>query len=228
MSSFCVSIYINKSISYRWAKCIRECYCSYYSKKKPVQQPFYPIFYFPPLAIPQSSLANFPEPESLAIRGANGFPRTGFASPALDFLRAPASPAPARVRPLVVLLFFFPSHAASSRHLCVPLCTTRIPSRSSESCRGTMSQEQSEADLMSASHGHGDPNSSELHSFPIFSAASGWEQQQFPSLPWLQSAGVPGLRRGVLPPNAAPAASAPLSGMYSGEIQIARCNFFVF
>ncbi|CAD6209941.1 unnamed protein product [Miscanthus lutarioriparius] len=65
-----------------------------------------------------------------------------------------------------------------------------------------MSQAQVEGDLMSASHGHGDPNSSELHSFPIFSAASGWEQQQLPSLPWLQSAGVPGLRRGVLPPNA--------------------------
>ncbi|CAD6337598.1 unnamed protein product [Miscanthus lutarioriparius] len=32
-----------------------------------------------------------------------------------------------------------------------------------------MSQAQVEGDLMSASHGHGDPNSSELHSFPIFS-----------------------------------------------------------
>jgi len=91
-----------------------------------------------------------------------------------------------------------------------------------------MSQAQVEGDLMSASHGHGDPNSSELHSFPIFSAASGWEQQQFPSLPWLQSEGVPRLHRGVRLPNAAPTASAPLFGMYSGEIQIARSNFFVF
>ena len=91
-----------------------------------------------------------------------------------------------------------------------------------------MSQAQSEADLMSGSHGHGDPNSSELQSFPIFSAASGWEQHQLPPLPWLQRAGVPGLRRGVLPPNVAPAASAPLSGMYSGEFQIPRSNFFVF
>ncbi|CAD6340799.1 unnamed protein product [Miscanthus lutarioriparius] len=59
----------------------------------------------------------------------------------------------------------------------------------------------------SASHDNGDPNSSELHSFPIFSAASGWEQQQLSSLPWLQSAGVPGMQRGVLPPNAAPCIS---------------------
>ncbi|KAG0518910.1 hypothetical protein BDA96_09G217800 [Sorghum bicolor] len=78
-----------------------------------------------------------------------------------------------------------------------------------------MSQAQSEADLICASHGHGEPNSSELQSFPIFSAATCWEQQQFPSLPWLQNSGIPRLRHGVLPPNASSAASAPLSDMYS-------------
>ncbi|KAG0549153.1 hypothetical protein BDA96_01G230900 [Sorghum bicolor] len=81
-----------------------------------------------------------------------------------------------------------------------------------------MSQAQSEADLMCASHGHGEPNSSELQSFPIFSAATYWEQQQFPLLPWLQNSGIPRLRHGVLPPNASSAASAPLSDMYSGAM----------
>ena len=102
--------------------------------KKTVQQPFYHVFYFSPLAIPQLSLANFPEPESLAIRGANGFLHVGFASPALDFLRKPASPAPA-CSPCRAPLFlpiprcFFSAPTCSSLHDADPFEVLIIVSR---------------------------------------------------------------------------------------------------
>jgi hypothetical protein len=167
---------ISQSISYRWAKYIHECYCSYCRQKKTCPTAFLSRLLFSTAGHPAVVVSQFSRARIACYPRRQWIPAHGLRLSGAQFSpRASLSRSRARA-PLVVLLFFFPSRAASSRHLCVPLSTMWIPSSSSESCRGTMSQAQSEADMMSASHGHGDPNSSELHSFPIFLVASGWEQ----------------------------------------------------
>ena len=212
------------SISYRWAKCIREGYCSYCGPKKlsnnlstlssifhrwPSRSRRWPTF-------PSQNRLLSAAPMDSRAR-ASPLPRlTSSARQPLPLLRAPPCRAPLF---LPIPRCFFSAPACSSLHDVDPFEVLGIVPRHHVAHTIRRGSDVREPRPWGAQFFW-------APLIPIFSAASGWEQQQFPSLPWLQSVGVPRLWHGVLPPNAAPAASAPLFGMYSGEIQIARSKFF--